>query len=48
MVKEWIVEFSTGVGIIVIGAFVLFYIRKVKDKLKRFILRHENEEDKKV
>lgn len=49
MVREWVVEFSTGVGIIVIGAFILFYIRKVKDKLKRFILRHEqNEEDKKI
>ena len=44
MVKEWIVEFSAGVSIIVMGTFLLVYIRKVKDKLKKFILRHNQDE----
>ncbi len=49
MVEERVVEFSTRIGIIIIGIFVLIYIIKTKDKLKKLILRHnQNEEDKKV
>jgi len=34
-----IVELSIGAGIIAVGAFLLVYIRKVKNKLKKFVLR---------
>ncbi len=44
MVKEWIVEFSAGVSVIAVGTFLLVYVRRVKDKLRKFILRHGQDE----
>ena len=39
-----IVELSTGISVIVAGTFLLAYIRNVKDKLRKFILRHNQNE----
>lgn len=43
MDKLQIIELSTGLGIIAIGAFLLAYIKKIKNRLKRFVLRGGNE-----
>ncbi len=45
MVKGWVAEFSAGISIIASGIFLLIYITRVKDKLKKFILRHDQDEE---
>ena len=39
MDQPQIIELGLGAGIIAVGAFLLAYIKKVKNKLKRFVLR---------
>jgi hypothetical protein len=34
-----VIELGTGAGIIAAGALLLAYIRRVKNRLKRFVLR---------
>jgi hypothetical protein len=41
MDKVQIIELGAGASILVAGSFLLYYIRKVKSKLRRFILRKE-------
>jgi hypothetical protein len=44
MLMSWsILELSLGAGIIAIGSFLLVYIKKAKKKLKKFVLRGNNE-----
>ena len=39
-----IVELSIGASIIAVGAFLLAYIRKIKNKLKKYVLRGADED----
>ena len=41
MDQSQIIELGVGAGIIAVGAFLLAYIRKAKNKLKKFVLRGE-------
>jgi hypothetical protein len=43
MDQLWIIELSIGVGAIAVGTFLAVYIKKMKDKLKKSVLR--NHED---
>lgn len=36
---DMITELGVGISIIAAGAFLLIYIRKIKEKLRKFILR---------
>ena len=43
MDRAAIIELSIGIGAIVLGILLALYIRKVKERLKKFVLRnHEN------
>ena len=44
MDKAQIIEFGAGISVIVAGALLLVYVRKVKDKLRKFILRNGQNE----
>ena len=49
MVGERIAEFGAGISIIIAGTFLLVHVRKIKEKLRKFILRREqNEQAKKI
>ncbi len=38
-----IIELGVGATIIAAGAFLWIYIKKIKNKLKKFVLRHNKE-----
>ena len=38
-----VIELGIGASIIAVGAFLLAYIRRVKNKLRKFVLRGGNE-----